>query len=111
MKTSWVIGVFVFYLLIFAAEMMVTGGSFGPTTTSGALVSPSIASSSNSVSQWFTVMASGFNYFISFIGVLFLYSPSVFPGNYVWMWWFICLPVDVGMIFGIVTMLRGSASS
>jgi hypothetical protein len=105
------IGVMMFWLLIFASEMMVTNAtSFNPTGLTGT-VNVTVTSGSNFMSTIFTYLTNLGGYIKAIIQALLLYEPSVFAGNYIWFWYFICLPIDIGMLFSIVSMLRGSSSS
>ena len=114
MKTSWIIGVMMLYLLIFGIEMMVTeGDAFNVTQQDQltALMSPAMTNQSGVVSGAVAFVANIGTYFATFVSALFLWSPSVWTGYLIWFWLFFCLPISVGMIVGVVTILRGGASS
>ena len=114
MKTSWIIGVMMLYLLIFAAEMMVTGGTaFNATQHSQLerLMAPTMTNQSGVVSGAVALVSNAGTYFVTFVSALFLWSPSVWTGYLVWFWLFICLPISIGMVIGVVTILRGTSSS
>ncbi len=121
MKTSWIIGVVMLYLLIFACEVFVTGGTtLAGTTSSGvtnivtdnstSLMSPNLQESTNAFTSAWAIATGVARYLSLIIQVLFLWCPTVFSGYMIWFWWFICFPVDCGMIFSIVTIIRGGHS-
>lgn len=121
MKTSWIIAIVMAYLLIFALEVFVTGGLTFASTSSGvdniassnqsALSTPDIAESSNVFTAAWAVVKGVASYLKILIGMLFLWMPTVFTGYLVWFWWFVCFPVDVGMVFSIVSIVRGVHSA
>jgi len=111
MKSSWIAGVFMFYLLIFGVELIVTEGNvFSNVITSGAgtLSQPSFAVSSNIFSQVWAVLSIIGDYISMFIQAVFLYNASVFSGYMVWFYWFICFPVACATIYGVVQLIRGT---
>jgi hypothetical protein len=110
MKESWIIGVFALYLVIMAWEMIATGGSSlnvaGNYAIAGqsTLISPDLAKSS----EFWLVIGNILGFLESLIKVLMLWAPTVFSGTMIWFWWFVCFPVDAGMVWGIVKMVRGT---
>ena len=115
MKTSWIIGVVMLWLLILACEMFATGGV---TLGVGAGVQPTlmgagmpIAESSSIFTGAWAIMTHVADYLRAFISILLLWAPTVFVGYYLWVWWFICFPVDCALIFGIVSLVRGVHSA
>jgi hypothetical protein len=54
---------------------------------------------SNVVAVW--------NYMLVFIKMVFLWNGTLWQGNWLWFYYVICLPVVIGMVFSIVTILRG----
>ena len=82
MKTSWMIGVIMLWLLIFISEGMVTGVTiFNPATLNPAL-NMTILNGSNQVSTVFTIVTNLGGYIQGLFQILFLYQPSIFAGNY-----------------------------
>jgi hypothetical protein len=51
------------------------------------------------------------SYMKVFIPMIFLYNATVWSGYWIWFYFFVCLPICVGMVFSIVTIMRGSSSS
>jgi hypothetical protein len=47
------------------------------------------------------------NFFKIFIQMIFLYFPSIWNGQWIWVWYFLCVPVTVGFVASIVIILRG----
>ena len=124
MKTSWIIGVVMLWLLILSCEMFASGRPLGVITAEGQNVltdngtvsvlqgaaSPIQESGSIFTGAW-AIMTHVADYLRAFISILLLWSPTVFVGYYLWVWWFICFPVDCAMIFGIVSLVRGVHSA
>ncbi len=117
MKSSWILAIVMLYLVIFGAELMVTGGSSfsnSLTTNQSTLMSPDVSNiagtSSNEVS-FVKNLGYYFNLFVSFAGIFALWQPTVFSGLFLWFWWFICFPIDLMMVFAVVSMLRGVHSA
>jgi hypothetical protein len=42
-----------------------------------------------------------------FVKILFLWFPTVFTGYVGYVYWYICMAIDIGMIFSIVSIVRG----
>jgi hypothetical protein len=113
MRTGWIIGVMMFYLVILGLELMATGGTIfsnAVTNAAGTLLQPEIASSSNIVTQAWSVLANIGAYASAIVSVVLLWSPTVFAGYMIWFYWFICFPVACAMIYGVVTLIRGGGS-
>jgi hypothetical protein len=114
MKTSWIIGIMMMYLIIMGLEMWATGGttfSNNVTTNQSTLTQPSMTESSNIFTGAWAVMTGVATYIVSWLGIFVLWSPTVFSGYLIWLWWGICFPVDVGMVFGVVGIVRGVHSA
>ncbi len=112
MKTSWFIGVVAMWLIIMACEMVVVGNSTPAGTSEiSVIASPPITNLADFVSTAITMATNIGIFFFNLLSMFLLWSPSVFTGNWVWAWWFVCVPIDAGMVFGIVTVLRGVHSS
>jgi hypothetical protein len=111
MKQSWIMGVFMFYLVIFGLETIVTGGtvfSNNLTSSAGTLIQPSVIGSGNIAAQTWAIMSNIGGYIAAFVAAVFLWSPTVFSGYMVWAYWFICFPIACGMIYGVVSLIRGT---
>ena len=113
MKTSWIIGVAMMWLFILFCETLVTANPiFNPAGGAvSALLSVSISNSSGALAATLTFIGNLGNYFLAFFQLVTLYQPTVFSGSYFYLWLFLCLPIDIGMVFGVVTILRGVHSS
>ena len=111
MKTSWIIGVAMMWLFILFCEVLATNGTIFNPSGVNSLLSISIYNSSGIIAATATFFVNLGNYFYAFLQLVTLYQPTVFSGNYIYMWYMICLPIDIGMIFGVVTILRGVHSS
>jgi hypothetical protein len=51
------------------------------------------------------------SYMKVFIPMIFLYNATVWSGYWIWFYFFVCLPICVGMVFSIVTIMRGSSNA
>ena len=114
MRTSWAIGITAFYLLILGLEMLLTNGAaFSATdqTTLKYLMSPIFTNLSGETSAIFGVVLWVANFFSMLVKVIFLYAPTVWSGYLQYVWFYICLPVSIGMIVSVVSLLRGSGAS
>ena len=110
------------YLLIFALEMFATGGTvFGAKTSSGieniatsnqtGLLLPVVTESTNVFTAAWAEITNVAAYLQVLIGILGLWAPTVFSGYLIWFWWFVCFPVDCGLIASIVFIVRGVHSA
>lgn len=116
MKTSWIIGVMMMYLLIMGLEMWASGGTSFSTgnaiaNNQSTLMSPTLTESTNIFTGAWAVMNNVAVYIQTVLGIFVLWSPTVFSGYLVWLWWGVCFPVDIGMVFGIVGIVRGVHSA
>ncbi len=114
MKTSWIIGVFMFYMLIVGIAMMVASTNTPDSDVMSiidTLIRPSIVNQAGSASAFVSFVRDIGTYFMAFLGALFLYFPSVWQGHLIWFYYFVCIPVSVGMVLSIVTILRGVHAS
>ncbi len=110
MKTSWVIGVVMMWIVIMGLEMMATGGTFFSTsshTSLETLAGPILTNLSSSTPAIVSIVTNVGNIFITIIEVAFLYSPTIWTGYWLWVWMVCCLPVGIGMVYGAVSLARG----
>lgn len=110
------------WLLIFSLEMFVTGGvDFSAVTSSNvtnyaatnttSFMSPTLAESTNLFTAAWAVITNVGTYLWFILQILFLWCPTVFSGYMLWFWWFVCFPIDVGIVFSIVSIVRGVHSA
>ena len=106
------------YLIIFALELMASNGVLFNTNALAAnqstIISPSMVNVAGPLSDLYTIIrnvGSFFSTLLGFAGIFVLWQPTVFSGYMMWVWWFICLPIDLMMVFSIVSILRGVHSS
>ncbi len=111
------------YLVLFGLELFATGGHlFSAMTSSGVanvvatyheiLMSPAFAGSANLFTAAWAVVVDVALYLTIFVQILFLWMPTVFSDpNMLWLWWYVCLPVDLGMVLSIVFIVRGVHSA
>ena len=114
MKTSWAIGIFMFYLLIAACAVMIEQTNTMNSdviSAIGTLLRPTVTNVAGSTTGFVSFVTNIGSYIMAFIGALFLWFPSVWTGYLYYFWLFICVPVSVGMIISIVIILRGSSTT
>jgi hypothetical protein len=110
------------YLAIFAVEMFVTGGLiFGATTASGmsnvatvnqtALLAPTIQESTNVFTAAWAIITGVAPYLRLLLQIVFLWCPTVFVGDMLWLYWFVCFPISVGFVASLVFIARGVHSA
>lgn len=110
MKQSWIIGVISLWLLILTCELVATGGTaFSASVSSNmtALAHPNMANYSNVFSNTASIIYQVGTYLTLFLGAIFLWSPTLFAGSWIWFWVFICFPISVSFVIVIITILRG----
>jgi hypothetical protein len=99
------------WLFILFCEVLVTNNPLFAPSGANALLSMNIYNSSGIIPATATFFTNLGNYFKAFLDIITLYQPTVFSGNYIYLWYMLCLPVDIGMIFSVVTIIRGVHSS
>ena len=108
MRMGIVVSLVMWWLTVFALEMMLTNGTLLDPKVNGALESmmgPSLNNYSGA-----TLFTNGAALFVTIINAIFLWSPTVFAGDLVWLWVLISVPFTVAAIYSIVSMLRGVAT-
>jgi hypothetical protein len=66
--------------------------SFGTTSTIGA---------------GYSMITNVWSYIVVFAETIFLWSPTLWSGNWYWFYLFVCVPLCIAMTIGIVQTLRG----
>lgn len=114
-KQSWTVGVVMLYIILQGLTMIVQQSTTGDTRIWGYLnsvfqynVSTSVISN---ISMVWAEAGAVLAMFVSFLEIILMYYPALFPGNYVWIWWCILLPIDVGMVMSVIAMIRGVHTS
>lgn len=114
MKPSWIVGIFMLYILILVMELGVTGndqfsdlGNLSIMEKQGLLIAPNLASNTNIITAGLSWIPQVVAYVEVFFQVLLLWAPSIFVGVYLWFYWCFIFPVAVGTMFGIVMLIRG----
>ena len=70
---------------------MATGGTaFSAVSGLNGVASPSFVNSAGATSALATVMTNIGPFLVSLVSVVFLWSPTVFAGNFVWFWEYVC---------------------
>jgi hypothetical protein len=107
MKTSWIIFIAMIYAAIFYfsgvaeytnnldSSVMLRMQNLGqPTGTNFG-----VGLTSQIVLVW--------DYMVNFIKMVFLWNPTLWSGSWYYFYVFVCLPVCIGVVFSIVTIMRG----
>jgi hypothetical protein len=112
LKTAWIVGIVMAYLLIFALEMWSTGAESLDIAGNAATASQTMLSAlgGTPISGLLAMGVTFFSYIVAILQMLILYAPTVFAGDMIWVWWFVCFPVDVGMVLSIIAVMRGVSS-
>ncbi len=96
------------WMLIMTGELMATSGTaFTNISALHALISPAFVNAAGSISALSSALVNVATFFVALIGVIFLWSPTVFAGNWFWFWLYVCLPISISFIVVIATILRG----
>ncbi len=114
MRMSWLMGITMAYLFILAWEMLMTGGNTLGTSvneTMTAVVSPTITNFAGSTSNFASMITNAGSIFLKIMSIVFLYAPTVWSGDSIWVWYFVCLPVAITMIATLVFVARGVHST
>jgi len=115
MKTSLIIGVIslwvILTLLSNVAEQTALMGT-GETATLQSFMQPKGTDFSNVITGTVSIVTNIWQYMKLIIQVMFLWYPTVWSGSWSMMI-YLCLflPVGIGLVFSIVTILRGVGSS
>lgn len=120
MKTSFIIGWACLFIAGTIGELFITGGTgFGSDTMS---LIRSVTRDVNivnitslyaipvigQVASFFVMVG---EYLALIISMLFLWFPNIWAGNWIWVYYFLCVPVTIGFIFSIIVIVRGGSNS
>jgi hypothetical protein len=111
LKTSWIIFVVFAYLAIFY---------FGGIAEYNSLLNSQVVANVQSLAQ-----PSGTNFFVAgvmqvallwdyirnFIQMIFLWNGTLWVGSWLYFYYFVCLPICIGVVMSIVFVLRGVHNS
>jgi len=117
-KQSWVVGIVMLYVILQGLTMVVQASTTGDSSVWGILdgvfkynLSQVQGSGTSLVSSLWVPAQVGVAVLMSFGSIILLYYPALFHGTYIWFWFIFCLPIAVGFVISIVTLVRGVASS
>lgn len=115
MKQSWVVGIMIIYIALQGWTMTLQQSTTGDTSVWSSLQNMWYLNFTqlvgSSVSMIWSPALSVLSVFVAFASAIILYYPAIFQGTFIWFWWCICLPVAVGFIISIVTIIRGTGST
>jgi hypothetical protein len=120
MKTSFIIGWATLFIVGIFLELVITGGTgvgssymdtLSSLTKNVNIVNVTSLYSVPVIGQAASLITMIGQYFAILIAMIFLYFPDIWAGNWIWLWYFLCIPVSVGFIFSFITILRGVHSS
>ena len=65
--------------------------------------------------NFFSALASGIKFVWDYLTVvikwIFLWNPTLWSGNWLWFYYFVCMPICISLIISIVFILRGVHNS
>jgi hypothetical protein len=107
MKTSWI---------VFTVMMWITITYFASVVEQVNLLSVSALGNAQTLIQptgtdfglgLTSLITNVWTYMKVFISFIFLWYPSIWTGNWVWVYYFVFLDIAVAIVFSLVTILRG----
>jgi hypothetical protein len=105
MKSSWVMTAFLMWVVIaFFVGIAEQRLIFDIT------VAQSLGQPTGTDFDFASLITKVWSYMKVFINMLFLY-PDFWTGYWIWFYVVVCMPIMVGLTFGIVTILRGTSST
>ena len=111
MRTGWIVGIVMIYIAMayfgITAEM---GSSLGasPLATIDTLMKPEFTNFEVGLSTLITNVGT---YILAFLQIVFLWFPTLWSGTWIWFYFFVILPMVVGMTLGLVMVMRGVGST
>ena len=115
MKQSWVVGIMMIYVILQGWTMILQVDAVGASsvwaTTQSLWYMNLTQLVGSSVSAIWSPALTVISVFASFLGAIVLYYPAIFNGTFLWFWWAVCLPVAVGFIISLVSIIRGVHTS
>jgi hypothetical protein len=114
MKQSYVIGIVMLWVMALwlccvAENNNIIGNE--QTNLISVLLTPQGTDFSNPITAVTSIITDVWQYMKVFLQMAVLWFPDLWHGNWIWVWYVICLPLAIGMIFSIVTILRGVHNS
>ena len=111
MKSSWLAGIMLFYVgllfLSMIAEHNVSANS-ADINLFNAFITPTGTDFSNPVVAVTSLVTDVWQYFKLIIQVVFLWFPDLWVGGWLWVYYVVCFPIAMMMVFTFVSILRGS---
>ena len=116
MKQSWIVGIVMLYIILQGLTMVMQADTIGATSIWGVMDSLWRLNYTNTfgasaVTAALVPGAVMISVMLSFGQILILYYPVIFQGTYVWFYWCVCLPIAIGFIISLITILRGVGSN
>lgn len=118
MPPKWIIGVITIYLAILLATSIANQANQFTAGEVAKLQSMTLATGTDitniggvgTTGGDFSLITNVWTYIKTFIQAAFLWSPSLWTGNWLWFYYFFCLPICIAMVVSIVFVLRGVRS-
>lgn len=118
MKQSWVVGIVMIYVILQGLTMVAQADTTGDSSIWGVLdsvfkynLSQVQGSGTSLISSLWVPAQVGIAVLMALGNIILLYYPALFSGSYIWFWFIVCLPIAVGFVFTIVTLVRGVPST
>ena len=111
MKTSWIIFIIFAYIGIFYFAGVAEYANLMNATQVAHLQSLAQPEGTNWVLQAVSQITKVWNSMMVFIQMVFLWNGTLWTGAWLWFYYFVCLPICIGVVMSIVFILRGVHSS
>jgi hypothetical protein len=110
-KTSWIIFIALAYIGIFYFAGVAEYANLLNTQTVANLQALAQPHGSNWLLQAVAQITEVWTYIKIFIQMVFLWNGTLWSGSWLWFYYFVCIPICIGVVMSIVFILRGVHSS
>ena len=111
MKTSWIIFIVFAYLAIFYFAGVAEYSSLINSQVSQNLYTLGTPTGTNFLGTLTSQISAVWDYMVVFIKMIFLWNGTLWVGSWLWFYYFVCLPICIGVVMSIVFILRGVHNS
>jgi hypothetical protein len=127
MKQSWMVAIACFWiglnilcstitmttpLTTYQGDSSIPSANGTPSQIVGQAEAPNgVDANENAVQAAYSFVSDVWTWFKRIIQICVLWYPSVWQGDAIYVYWFLCIPVTIGMVLSFVTVLRGVHSS
>jgi hypothetical protein len=119
MATKWIIGLITIYFAILLCTTIANNANQFTSAEVARIqhlmqpIGTDITSitSTNIIGQGVSMITNVWSYVVVFLESLFLWSPSLWTGSWLWFYYFFCIPLCISIAMTVVFALRGVHSS